>query len=115
MLLELILATLSSGILATLITIKATRKKASAEARGVEIDNAQKLLDNFDTYIVEPLKQQVNELKKDFQVLQSAIAEISRCPLRDDCPVIDHLDRLRDNAEGKQSEKLPPPADPDPI
>ena len=115
MIAELIIAILSSGLIATLLTLKATRRKASAEAKTVEIDNAQKLLDNFDSYIVEPLKQEVNEVRNNLKNLQLAIAEVANCPLRDSCPVADRLDQLHHDKENDNGEKLPTPADPDPI
>jgi len=55
-------ALLTSGLLVTIFTIRATRKKASAEASSAEIDNAQKLVNDFDNFIVKPLKSQVDEL-----------------------------------------------------
>jgi len=88
-------ALLTSGMIVTLFTIRATRKKATAEASSAEIDNAQKLVNDFDTFIVKPLKSQVDELRMSVQNLQMAIRQISFCPHRDSCPVVDKLDELQ--------------------
>ena len=115
MITELILAALSSGILATLLTLRASRRKASAEAKTVEIDNNQKLLDNFETFIVEPLKTEVNEVRENLHNLQMAINEVANCPLRDDCPVVDRLNELHNSSAEQEAKQLPTPSDPDPI
>ena len=115
MITELILAALSSGVLAMLLTLRASRRKASAEAKSVEIDNAQKLLDNFDSYIVEPLKQEVNEIRENLRHLQMAINEVANCPLRDDCPVSVRLNELHNDKEIEHEQQLPTPSDPNPI
>ena len=102
---------LTSGMVVTLVTLRSTRKKANAEAKSAEIDNAQRLVENFDNFIVKPLKTQVDELKNSVQNLQLAIRQISACPHRDSCPVTDMLDRLQEQPEGERK-PLPSPAEP---
>jgi len=122
-------ALLTSGFLVTLFTLRSSRKKASAEARSAEIDNAEKLVDNFDNYIVKPLKTQVDELRMSVQNLQMAIRQIAACPHRENCPVVEKLDQLAADGRGgsKRAELpnatadhherklLPPPAEPEPL
>ena len=105
-------ALLTSGMVVTLATIRSVRKRAKADAASAEIDNARRLVENFDSYIVKPLKDQVDELKTSVQNLQLAIRQISACPHRDSCPVTDMLDRLQEQPDGERK-PLPPPADPD--
>lgn len=105
-------ALLTSGMVVTLATIRSVRKRAKADAASAEIDNARRLVENFDSYIVKPLKDQVDELKTSVQNLQSAIRQISNCPHREHCPVADMLDRMQNKPEGERKQ-LPPPADPD--
>ena len=72
--LRLILEAVMSGtLIVTLVTLRSTRKKASEEARAIEIDNSQKLLSNFQQFIVEPLKKEVNALRKDVRRLNRAV------------------------------------------
>ena len=104
-------ALLTSGMVVTLFTLRSTRKKAKAEAKSAEIDNAQRLVENFDTFIVKPLKDQVDELKNSVQILQMAIRQIGDCPHRNDCPVADMLDRLQAEPDGERK-PLPSPAEP---
>ena len=112
-------AILGGGLVVTLATIKSTKSKASSEAKRVEIDNAQKLLDNFDTFIVQPLKTEVNELRKSVYRLQTAIKQIPSCPHADACPVsgkLAELDELRHSeADPQDPNRLQPSANPHPI
>ena len=83
-------ALLSGGLIVTLVTLKSTRRKA-------ELENEKTSLETFQTYIVEPLKTEVNELRQEIRTLNSAISKISSCPCADDCPVLDELqDAKRD-------------------
>ena len=53
----------------------------------MEIDNNKKLIDGFNEYIVEPLKKEVNGLRKDVRRLNRAIEKINDCPHAGTCPV----------------------------
>ena len=86
-------ALLSGGLIVTLVTLKSTRRKA-------ELENEKTSLETFQTYIVEPLKTEVNELRQEIRTLNAAIARISSCPCADDCPV---LDELQDSKRDPQS------------
>ena len=104
---------LGGSLLATVIgivTLKATVRKANAEAEKakadaetVRIDNAEHatriLVDN----IVEPLKDELNGTRKDLQTtkremarLRKAIDRANSCKHHDDCPV---LNGMREHAE----------------
>lgn len=104
---------LGGSLLATVIgivTLKATVRKANAEAEKakadaetVRIDNAEHatriLVDN----IVEPLKDELNGTRKDLQAtkremarLRKAIDRANSCKHHDDCPV---LNGMREHAE----------------
>jgi hypothetical protein len=43
------------------------------------------------TYIADPLRQEVLELREQIDQLRNAIQRIDRCPHRDTCPVYDEL------------------------
>ncbi len=107
-------ALLSGGLVVTLVTLKSIKAKANANAKAVEIDNAGKLLENFENFIVKPLKTEVNELRSTIESLQAAIRQIKGCPHADGCPVAEHLQRLHDAPGGDKGQKaLPSPAEPD--
>lgn len=130
---------LGGSLLATVIsivTLKATVRKANAEAEKakadaetVRIDNAEQatriLVDN----IVKPLKDELNGTRKDLQAtkremarLRKAIDRANSCKHHDDCPV---LNGMREHAEsagndpdgngdadgGQPEERSPPGAD----
>ena len=102
---EILNFVLGGSLLATVIgivTLKATVRKANAEAEKakadaetVRIDNAEHatriLVDN----IVEPLKDELNATRKDLQAtkremarLRKAIDTANSCKHHDDCPVL---------------------------
>ena len=81
----------------TLFTIGATRKKADEEAEAAEIANAEHIIRMQAEHIVEPLKKEVNALRKEVRKLQRAIDAIRECPHADHCPV---RERMQDSGEG---------------
>ena len=138
---EILNFVLGGSLLATVIgivTLRATVRKANAEAEKakadaetVRIDNAEHatriLVDN----IVEPLKDELNATRKDLQAtkremarLRKAIDRANSCRHHDDCPV---LRGMREHAGdtgngpgnncpdegGQHEERSPPGADGD--
>jgi len=91
---------LSGGLIVTVVTLKSQRNKAAAEAKRVELDNEEKTLDMQVKYIVEPLKREINGLRRDIKKLQKALDCISDCPHALDCPV---RNKLQSAAEGEQA------------
>ena len=129
---------LGGSLLATVIgivTLKATVRKANAEAEKakadaetVRIDNAEHatriLVDN----IVEPLKDELNATRKDLMAtkremarLRKAIDTANSCKHHDDCPVLNGMrEQPRDDAgspadgpdgSGQSDDRSPPGAD----
>ena len=115
---------LGGGLLAAvvgIVTLKATLRKANAdaekaiaEAETVRIDNAEHATRILIENIVEPLRKELHETreelretKKEFGAtkremarLRKAIADANSCKHSDDCPV---LYRLRDLTKGELS------------
>ena len=113
---------LGGGLLAAvvgIVTLKATLRKANAdaekaiaEAETVRIDNAEHATRILIENIVEPLRKELHETreelretKKEFGAtkremarLRKAIADANSCKQSDDCPV---LYRLRDLTKGE--------------
>lgn len=86
---------------ATVRKAKAEAMKAEADAEGVRVDNAEHATRVLVSNIVVPLKEELNATRKDLQAnkremarLRKAIDTAGNCPHRDDCPV---LDRLRES------------------
>lgn len=96
------------GTVATIGSLRATVRKAKAEAMKAEagaeamrIDNAEHATRILMENIVKPLKDEFCETKKELARntremarLRKAIDTAGNCPHRDDCPV---LDRLRES------------------
>lgn len=104
---------LGGSLLATVIsivTLKATVRKANAEAEKakadaetVRIDNAEQATGILVDNIVKPLKDELNGTRKDLQAtkremarLRKAIDRANSCKHHDDCPV---LNGMREHAE----------------
>jgi len=93
-------ALFGGGLIISLATLKSTRKQAKQ-------DTDKSLVDNFNDYIVSPLKSEVNELRKSVNRLNRAISKISSCPHASTCPVRDALnsdDRLQDAERSEASQ-----------
>jgi hypothetical protein len=91
---SLLLNLLFGGGLVALLTLRAHRAKADAEAKSVEIDNDEKASKIMTEYIVNPLKIEIDELRKEtarlrrnIRQLSSAISKINDCAYAEDCPV----------------------------
>lgn len=136
---ELINIALGGGLLATvagIMTLRATVRKAGAEAErakadaeAVRIDNTEQatriLMDN----IVKPLKDEFNETKKELARntremarLRKAIDTANSCKHHDNCPVLGKLrERPKDggvspdtdgpDGDGQPDDRSPPHAD----
>lgn len=104
-------ALLGGSLVVTLLTLRATRRKATAEAASVERDNRSKDMDLSERYvnafnknIVEPLKEemellkrQVSELRGEVKELKDAVQKANTCPHADECPVLHRLQKHQGN------------------
>ena len=80
-------ALMSGALVVTLVTLRSTKKKAAEQAKSIAIDNDKNIMQNFLEYIVEPLKNEVNGLRKDVRKFTRAVEKINDCPHAADCPV----------------------------
>jgi hypothetical protein len=105
---EIINLVLGGGLVATIaaiITLKSTvrkakaeAEKATAEAETVRIDNTEKATRVLIENIVNPLKEELNETRKDLNAtkremarLRKAIDDANSCRYSDDCPVLHRM------------------------
>ena len=79
--------------------MRSTKRKAQEEARRTAIDNDKVLMSNFNEFIVEPLKKEVNALRKDVRRLNRAVEKINDCPTAARCPVRLELQDTKDEPE----------------
>ena len=90
-------AVLSVGFITAVATLRSTRRKVREEARRDAIENDKSLMDSFNQYIVEPLKKEVNALRKDVRRFARAVEKINDCPHAADCPVRNELQNAKDD------------------
>lgn len=93
---------LSGGLIVTLYTLKAQKRKAEAEADNEELTSAGSIMEMQVKYIVEPIKKEVNALRKDVRKLQKAIEKIDDCTYRDNCPVRHQLRDEEASSQGRE-------------
>ena len=109
---------LGGSLLVTLLTLRSTRRKATAEAASVERDNRSKdmelgerYVNAFNEHIVEPLKQeletlkgQVSELREEVKELKDAVQKANTCRHAGDCPVLRRLQKHQvDPSRGRRA------------
>ena len=94
-------AVLGGSLIVTIATLRATRKKANAEADAQQISNASALMQEYQTNIVEPLKKEVNALRTNIRSLTKAINRINDCAHVADCPVRNELQKQTDADNGQ--------------
>lgn len=100
---------LGGGLLATLATLKATRRKADAESQEKYMELSKLYVDEFQANIAAPLREAVNESKKETASLKRETARLRKviekskaCIYSDDCPVRHELHKLEDCEQGEQ-------------
>lgn len=91
-----LLSFVAGGGLVTLVTLRATSRKASEEAKGVEATNMQTILETNQRYIVEPLTKEIDALRKDIECFKCALNKIYDCDHAAQCPVNGELQKRRD-------------------
>lgn len=86
------------GMVSGWVTYWLDRRKHRQEIEGLKADNRQKEMNlskdyvqEWRTYIAEPLQREVGELRNEVAELRHAIQRIDACSHRDTCPVISEL------------------------
>lgn len=91
-------ALLGGGLIVTLVTLKSARAKAGAEAVKLRLDNTEQATQILMENIVEPLKKEINGIRKEVCRLRKALEKATGCRYGDDCPVIGELRKQEANA-----------------
>lgn len=83
-----------ASFVVAMVTIRASRKKANAEADGAVVETEHKMMslakdyvDEFKENVHEPLLKEMKGLRRDVKNLRNAISKVNNCPHVDDCPV----------------------------
>lgn len=71
--------------------LKAKITSTKTDVRGKELDNVRKAMDILMTEVVEPLKVEINGIRREISNLRTAIKQINNCPHAAVCPVRDKL------------------------
>lgn len=73
--------------------LKADVRAAQVNTRGSELDNVQKAMQILLDEIVEPLKQEINAIRKELAKLRRAVEKANGCRFIANCPVRDELQK----------------------
>lgn len=106
-------ALLTGGLIVTIVTLKAVRRKAMSEADKAAVDVTQSKEDvectkiNNDEkaskvlmeYIVEPLKKELSYMRRDVRQLTRAIERANECDYKEQCPVREEMSKKQEENE----------------
>lgn len=90
-------ALLGGGLLLSLLTLKSYRKKSAADSKSAELSADQTALQQFQEYVVNPLKREVSTLRTEVKKLRRAVDSIRDCEYKDRCPVNELLRKEAEN------------------
>lgn len=86
------------GMVSGWVTYWLDRRKHRQEVESLKADNRQKEMNlskdyvqEWRTFIAEPLQREVGQLRTEVAELRNAIQRIDGCPHRDNCPVYDGM------------------------
>lgn len=79
--------------------LRAQVEASKADTRGDELANVKEAMSILMEQIVEPLKKEINAIRKELARLRRAVEKANRCPFADHadaCPVLYELRRAED-------------------
>lgn len=97
---------LGGGLIVSLATLRATRRKADAESQAKYMELSKLYVDEFQANIASPLREAVNESKKEMASLKRELAKLRKaiekskmCDYSNDCPVRNELYKLEEREQ----------------
>lgn len=88
---------LSGGLIVTVVTLRSAVKKAREEAEALRLGNEDSAMKTFQTYIVDPLKKDIKNLRYEVNKFRKAVEKIPDCAYADSCPVRAELQKQADD------------------
>ena len=79
--------------------LRAQVEASKADTRGYELANVKEAMSILMEQVVEPLKKEINAIRKELARLRRAVEKANRCPFADHadaCPVLYELRRAED-------------------
>ena len=79
--------------------LRAQVEASKADTRGDELANVKEAMSILMEQVVEPLKKEINAIRKELARLRRAVEKANRCPFADHadaCPVLYELRRAED-------------------
>ena len=79
--------------------LRAQVEASKADTRSDELANVKEAMSILMEQVVEPLKKEINAIRKELSLLRRAVEKANRCPFAnhaDACPVLHELRRVED-------------------
>lgn len=80
-------------------SLRAEVQKKFAGVKDSELENVRKANDILVEGVVQPLKKEINSLRRDVDKFRKAIEKIPSCAHADNCPVSRQLQKLEERTE----------------
>lgn len=81
---------------AELESLRAQVEAAKTDTRGDELENVKNGMAILMEQVVEPLKKEINAVRKELARLRRAVEKVNNCPHAAACPVRDELQRTEE-------------------
>lgn len=96
---------LGGGFIATLYTLRQTKRKLEEEVRQLQTTNTDSILRTNEEYIVKPLKREINGLRITVRNLNRALQKVLYCAHVNSCPVRSELYKLEEGDSGQDKDR----------
>ena len=85
-------------------SLRAEVQNKLAGVKNSELDNVRKANDILVESIVQPLKKEINSLRRDVDKFRKAVEKIPSCSYADNCPVSRQLQKLEADSDSKRAD-----------
>ena len=85
-------------------SLRAEVQNKLAGVKNSELDNVRKANDILVESIVQPLKKEINSLRRDVDKFRKAVEKIPSCSYADTCPVSRQLQKLEADSDSKRAD-----------
>ena len=85
-------------------SLRAEVQNKLAGVKNNELDNVRKANDILVESIVQPLKKEINSLRRDVDKFRKAVEKIPSCSYADNCPVSRQLQKLEADGDSKRAD-----------
>ena len=86
-------AVLGGGLIVSLVTLRSVRRKAAAESKKAELENAEQAARIVMESIAEPIRKELKHVSSELSRFRRAVEKGYTCKYHIDCPILSELQR----------------------